>query len=75
MSLALCDRAERLRTACLAAGVNYRDAQKRQVIAILHRDSEFPKFYEDMKWNQFFYEEATTALSEHLNVHGCWAGH
>ena len=72
MKLALCDRAERLRTACLEAGANFRDAQKRQVLAILHRDSEFQRFQDEMKMSQFWYEQATTDLSEHLAVHHCW---
>jgi hypothetical protein len=74
MRSALCEGAERLRTACLEAGINYRDAQKRQILAVLHRDSDFQRFHEDTKTSRFWYERATTALSEHLAVHYCWAG-
>jgi len=67
-----CDEAERLWTACLNAGIAYRDSEKRELISLIRRDPQFCKFEEDIEVTKRSYEHCKSAFGGHLANHGCW---
>ena len=45
-----CNEAERLWTTCLNAGIDYRECEKRELIALIHRDPQFGRFEDEIEF-------------------------
>ena len=67
-----CDKAERLRTTCVNAGIAVRDSEKMELISLMHRDPSFRRFEEDIEFARNYYVSAKAALGKHLATHACW---
>jgi hypothetical protein len=67
-----CDELAWLWTTCLSAGIKYRDLEKTQLIALIHRDPHFDRFDEAVEVGRMFYARSKSVLASHLKDHGCW---
>ena len=67
-----CNEAERLWTTCLNAGIDYRECEKRELIALIHRDPQFGRFEDQIEFARSVYGSSKSALVGHLTNHGCW---
>ena len=65
---------ERLWTTCLNAGIDYRECEKRELIALIHRDPQFSRFEDEIEFARSVYDNSKSALDGHLTNHGCWRG-
>jgi hypothetical protein len=52
--------------------MDYRDSEKKKLIALVGREVEFSRFDLEIKAARQQFDLATDALSNHLEAHGCW---